>query len=156
MPYGTLVYISKVTTKKLTIKDVDSETGISKTIDGNWVKLVSIPAERYPIPKNTIVGYAFDGFLTKVKIDDFGYFGFLEAENRVLYSELEEGETYLYKGEKHTGVAISVYDNGQLEFVANYEDGKLNGWWRKWEENGALFLETEYENGEMVSEIDFN
>jgi len=156
LPYGSLVYISKVTSKKITINDVDSETGISKIIEGNWVKIVSIPAERNPLPKNTIVGYAFDGFLTKLKTDSYNNLKFLEAENRVLYSNLTEGETYLYKGQKYTGVAISFYDNGQLQFAASYIDGKLNGWWRKWEENGAIFLETEYENGEMVSEIDFN
>ncbi len=97
-----------------------------------------------------------DAFLTKVKTDSFDYFKFLETENRVLYSELEEGEAYLYKEQKYTGLAISFYDNGQLAFAASYKDGKLNGWWRKWEENGFLFLETEYVDGEMVSEIDFN
>jgi antitoxin component YwqK of YwqJK toxin-antitoxin module len=106
--------------------------------------------------KNITSGYAFDGFLTKVKTDSFDYFKFLETENRILYSELKEGEAYLYKGQKYTGLAISFYDNGQLAFAASYKDGKLNGWWRKWEENGSLFLETEYVDGEMVSEIDFN
>ena len=103
-----------------------------------------------------IGGYAFDGFLTKVKTDSFDHFQFLETENRVHYSELEEGEVYLYKGEKYTGLAISFHDNGQLAFAASYKDGKLNGWWRKWEENGSLFLETEYVDGEIVSEMDFN
>ena len=60
------------------------------------------------------------------------------------------------KGQKYTGLAISFYDNGQLAFAASYKDGKLNGWWRKWEENSSLFLETQYVDGEMVSEIDFN
>ena len=106
--------------------------------------------------KDIIGGYAFDGFLTKVKTDSFDHFQFLETENRVHYSELEEGEVYLYKGEKYTGLAISFHDNGQLAFAASYKDGKLNGWWRKWEENGSLFLETEYVDGEMVSEMDFN
>ena len=49
--------------------------------------------------KDIIGGYAFDGFLTKVKTDSFDHFQFLETENRVHYSELEEGEVYLYKGE---------------------------------------------------------
>ena len=43
-----------------------------------------------------------------------------------------------------------------IVLLKSYKDGKLNGWWRKWEENGSLFLETEYVDGEMVSEIDFN
>ena len=155
LTYGSLVYLAKENQGELTVTDTDPITGEKKQIDGNWVELVSMNYET-SFNKNITSGYAFDGFLTKVKTDSFDYFKFLETENRVLYSELEEGEVYLYKGEKYTGLAISFYDNGQLAFASSYKDGKLNGWWRKWEENGSLFLETEYVDGEMVSEIDFN
>ena len=163
LPYGSLVYLQGKDFKKfkiqdlgkLSVYDTDPITGEKKQIDGNWVELVSMNYET-SYNKNITSGYAFDGFLTKVKTDSFDYFKFLETENRVLYSELEEGEAYLYKEQKYTGLAISFYDNGQLAFAASYKDGKLNGWWRKWEENGFLFLETEYVDGEMVSEIDFN
>ena len=156
LPYGSLVYIAKENQGELTVNDTDPITGEKKQIEGNWVLVASMDFKQTFFNENVIGGYAFDGFLTKVKTDSFDYFKFLETENRVLYSELEEGEVYLYKGEKYTGLAISFYDNGQLAFAASYKDGKLNGWWRKWEENGSLFLETEYVNGEMVSEIDFN
>ena len=155
LTYGSLVYLAKENQGELTITDTDPITDEKKQIDGNWVELVSMNYET-SFNKNITSGYAFDGFLTKVKTDSFDYFKFLETENRVLYSELEEGEVYLYEGEKYTGLAISFYDNGQLAFASSYKDGKLNGWWRKWEENGSLFLETEYVDGEMVSEIDFN
>ena len=147
LSYGTFVLIESRTAIKLTINDTDKRTGVNKQIEGEWVEIVS---------ENNIAGYVFDGFLTKVKTDSFDYLKFIETENRVLYSDLEEGQEYLYKGQKYTGLAISFYDNGQLAFAASYKDGKLNGWWRKWEENGSLFLETEYLDGEMVSEIDFN
>ena len=163
LPYGSLVYLQGKDFKKfkiqdlgkLSVYDTDPITGEKKQIDGNWVELVSMNYET-SYNKNITSGYAFDGFLTKVKTDSFDYFKFLETENRVLYSELKEGEAYLYKGQKYTGLAISFHDNGQLAFAASYKDGKLNGWWRKWEENGSLFLETQYVDGEMVSEIDFN
>ena len=164
LPYGSLVYLQGKDFKKfkiqdlgkLSVYDTDPITGEKKQIDGNWVELVSMNYEPTFFNENIANGYAFDAFLTKVKTDSFDYFKFLETENRVLYSELEEGEAYLYKEQKYTGLAISFYDNGQLAFAASYKDGKLNGWWRKWEENGFLFLETEYVDGEMVSEIDFN
>ena len=156
LPYGSLVYLAKENQGELAVTDTDPITGEKKIIFGNWVELVSMNYEPTFFNENIANGYAFDAFLTKVKTDSFDYFKFLETENRVLYSELEEGEEYLYKGQKYTGLAISFYDNGQLAFAASYKDGKLNGWWRKWEENGSLFLETEYLDGEMVSEIDFN
>ena len=156
LPYGSLVYLAKENQGELAVTDTDPITGEKKIIFGNWVELVSMNYEPTFFNENIANGYAFDAFLTKVKTDSFDYFKFLETENRVLYSELEEGEAYLYKEQKYTGLAISFYDNGQLAFAASYKDGKLNGWWRKWEENGFLFLETEYVDGEMVSEIDFN
>jgi len=156
LAYGSLVYIAKENQGELTVNDTDPITGEKKQIEGNWVTVVSMDFKQTFFNENVIGGFAFDGFLTKVKTDSFDYFKFLETENRVHYSELEEGEVYLYKGEKYTGLAISFHDNGQLAFAASYKDGKLNGWWRKWEENGSLFLETEYVDGEMVSEMDFN
>ena len=156
LPYGSLVYITKKNQGELTVNDTDPITGEKTQIKGNWVTVVSMDFKQTFFNENVISGYAFDGFLTKVKTDSFDHFQFLETENRVHYSELEEGKVYLYKGEKYTGLAISFHDNGQLAFAASYKDGKLNGWWRKWEENGSLFLETEYLDGEMVSEIDFN
>ena len=156
LPYGSLVYIAKENQGELIVNDTDPETGEKKQIKGNWVVVGSMNFKLSFFNKDIIGGYAFDGFLTKVKTDSFDHFQFLETENRVHYSELEEGEVYLYKGEKYTGLAISFHDNGQLAFAASYKDGKLNGWWRKWEENGSLFLETEYVDGEMVSEMDFN
>ena len=156
LPYGSLVYLAKENQGELAVTDTDPITGEKKIIFGNWVELVSMNYEPTFFNENIANGYAFDAFLTKVKTDSFDYFKFLETENRVLYSELEEGEAYLYKEQKYTGLAISFYDNGQLAFAASYKDGKLNGWWRKWEENGFLFLETEYVDGEMVSEIHFN
>ena len=156
LPYGSLVYIAKENQGELTVNDTDPITGEKTQIKGNWVTVVSMDFKQTFFNENVIGGYAFDGFLTKVKTDSFDHFQFLETENRVHYSELEEGKVYFYKGEKYTGLAISFHDNGQLAFAASYKDGKLNGWWRKWEENGSLFLETEYVDGEMVSEIDFN
>ena len=95
LPYGSLVYLAKENQDELTVTDTDPITGEKKQIDWNWVELVSMNYET-SYNKNITSGYAFDGFLTKVKTDSFDYFKFIETENRVLYSELKDGEAYLY------------------------------------------------------------
>ena len=42
-------------------------------------------------------------------------------------------ETY-----KKNGLYIEYYDNGQKEYAENYKDGKLNGKWTSWHENGQI------------------
>ena len=81
---------------RLTVNDTDPITGEKTQIKGNWVTVVSMDFKQTFFNENVISGYAFDGFLTKVKTDSFDHFQFLETENRVHYSELEEGEVYLY------------------------------------------------------------
>ena len=54
--YGTFVSIESRTAIKLIINDTDKETGVTKVVQGEWVKIVS---------ENNIVGYVFDGFLKK-------------------------------------------------------------------------------------------
>ena len=56
LSYGTFVSIESRTAIKLIINDTDKETGVTKVVEGEWVKIVS---------ENNIVGYVFDGFLKK-------------------------------------------------------------------------------------------
>ena len=59
LSYGTFVSIESRTAIKLTINDTDKETGVTKVVEGEWVKIIS---------ENNIVGYVFDGFLEKISI----------------------------------------------------------------------------------------
>ena len=73
--YGQKVTIESKTGIKLTINDTDKETGVSKAIEGEWVKIeysVSFfnePGEgeitENPLSKKIYNGYVFDGFLKK-------------------------------------------------------------------------------------------
>jgi hypothetical protein len=56
LSYGTFVSIESRTAIKLIINDTDKETGVTKVVEGEWVKIIS---------ENNIVGYIFDGFLKK-------------------------------------------------------------------------------------------
>ena len=57
LSYGTFVSIESRTAIKLTINDTEKETGVTKVIEGEWVKIIS---------ENNIVGYVFDGYLEKI------------------------------------------------------------------------------------------
>ena len=75
IPYGTFVSIKSKTDLKLTIIDTDKETGITKYINGEWVKIgaefyLSPGDEGYAmdlIDPSFVEGYVFDGFLKKEK-----------------------------------------------------------------------------------------
>ena len=71
VPYGTLVSVKSETDLKLTIIDTDKETGITKSIQGKWVKIAAEfflgPGDKgyYEdlIEPSGVEGYVFDGFL---------------------------------------------------------------------------------------------
>ena len=48
-----------------------------------------------------------------------------------------------------TDVDYSYYSNGQLEFSAEYLNGKLDGLSKHWSENGNLISESQYSNGQL-------
>jgi hypothetical protein len=75
IPYGTIVSIISKTDLKLTIIDTDKETGITKFIEGKWIKIEAVfylsPGdEGYHnelIDESHLVGYVFDGFIKEEK-----------------------------------------------------------------------------------------
>ena len=75
IPYETTVSIISKTDLKLTIIDTDKETGITKSIEGKWIKIEAIfylsPGdEGYHnelIDESYVEGYVFDGFIEKEK-----------------------------------------------------------------------------------------
>jgi antitoxin component YwqK of YwqJK toxin-antitoxin module len=58
-----------------------------------------------------------------------------------LYQEIN------YKNGKKEGLYRAWHDNGQLEEESNYNDGKLNGLRKEWEDEGQLIVEENYKNG---------
>jgi len=57
----------------------------------------------------------------------------------------------LYKGSfqngKREGPWEAFYQNGQLRFMGNYENGKMEGPWEGYSENGLLHFKGKYKNG---------
>ena len=63
------------------------------------------------------------------------------------YIEVKKGITY-YKGEPFTGEIFRNYDNGQLEYKANYKDGKEDGLYEVYlEKEGKLSYKWNFKNG---------
>ena len=48
-----------------------------------------------------------------------------------------------------TGTAIDYYENGQLELIVNFKDGKQDGPYGSYKENGHLEYRGNYKNGKM-------
>ena len=73
----------------------------------------------------------------------------------VLESELhrgvdQEGEELLYSPDKETpynGWTKYVYENGQVEFLTQFQDGKVHGSLMTWYENGVQESEEKYKKG---------
>lgn len=158
LSYGSLVYIAKENQGELIVNDTDPETGEKKQIKGNWIVVGSMNFNPSFFNKDLVGGYAFDGFLTKVKTDSFDHFKFIEAEKRVHSSVLEKTydkdgyAIFRYDGEAYTGLSIDFYDDGQLRTVASYKDGRYDGWTKVWSEYGVMFYDAYYEIGKKMND----
>ena len=101
---------------------------------------------------------------TKIIYDEFG------EESYVVNSEkldIEGGNTY--NGVPFTGIVHKLYDNGNLMWEGNYQNGEQIGWWKNFYKSGSLESEGNkvkyknftrkdglwkeyYENGNLKSE----
>jgi len=60
----------------------------------------------------------------------------------------EHGEITLPSGKRvRHGPIAAWYEEGGKWLEGNYENGKLDGWWRYWHKNGQLEREGQYEDG---------
>ena len=150
VPYGTLVSIKSKTNLKLTISDTDKETGITKSIQGEWVKIAAEfflgPGDKgyYVdlIERSIVEGYVFDGFLKEEKylVHKPGvwtyYFESGVINEEIFYSELRviKKITYDTDGDinkivEHQGddiwgrhVEVTFYKNGKVKNMTVCED----------------------------------
>jgi antitoxin component YwqK of YwqJK toxin-antitoxin module len=56
------------------------------------------------------------------------------------------------KDGKRDGLYQRWYENGQLRFEGTYKDGKSNGLLRGWKSNGKLDWESTYKGGKLISD----
>ena len=55
---------------------------------------------------------------------------------------------------KEDGKWTRWYENGQIESEGNYKDGKKDGKWTWWHENGQKWSETNYKDGKQEGQED--
>ena len=152
IPYGISVAVKSKTGVKLTVIDTDKETGITKSIEGEWVKIgaefyLSPGDEGYAmdlIDPSFVEGYVFNGFLKKEKylIQKPGVWTYY-FESGVINEEVFYGEgeiikkiTYDTDGdvteiEEHQGdydwgrhIIVNFHKNGKVKF---YQDSEAGG-----------------------------
>ena len=67
--------------------------------------------------------------------------------NRVEISYLKEKDNISYLNEKlFTGIRVTYFDSGEIETTAEFEKGKKNGWWIKYNKNGSIYWKSQYRN----------
>ena len=60
------------------------------------------------------------------------------------------------ESEPYSGWTKKMYDSGQVQFLAQFKDGKLDGLFTSWHENGQKWGEETYKNGKLVSTKYYN
>ena len=70
------------------------------------------------------------------------------SEKRVMYKELsQDGGIVYFDGKPFTGIAFSMWDEKHLKEEAEITNGKLDGVYKEYHENGQLKKEIVYKNG---------
>jgi len=146
--YGEIVRIESKTGETLIINDTDEETGITKAIEGEWVKIIAVRIVDYDYKMmkdvfEIVKGYVFDGFLKETSFPEY------IKKDYTPMSTLKDDGCRKYKSDvPFTGIAYSIkygpasrinpsyaVDYGRFgEFIspilikiAEYKNGVLNG-----------------------------
>jgi hypothetical protein len=146
IPYGTMVSIISKTDLKLTIINTDKETGITKPIEGEWVKIgaefdLSPGDEGYAIDlidPSSVEGYVFDGFIEKEKylVKKHGLWtyyyesGVIKKESlggKIINYDIDGDITEIIEGYFADfwgrSVKVTFYKNGKAKFIEESDGG---------------------------------
>ena len=77
------------------------------------------------------------------------------SENRVDVYELTNKGSKLfplmyYQGKLFNGIGLDLHPNGQLSREGKYKDGKVEGLFKYFFENGRLMIESNWKDGELI------
>jgi antitoxin component YwqK of YwqJK toxin-antitoxin module len=78
--------------------------------------------------------------------------GFLMAQgiNKVSYDELGHMNSALYGTDAANYTFTQYYSSGIKSATGKFKDGKKQGTWKTWDENGQLMAIAHYKNGEKT------
>ena len=146
IPYNTVIYLKDKPDIKLTVFDTDKKTGITKPIEGEWVK---IGAEFYLNPgdegyaidlidPSSVEGYVFDGFIEKEKylVKKHGLWtyyyesGVIKKESlggKIINYDIDGDITEIIEGYFADfwgrSVKVTFYKNGKAKFIEESDGG---------------------------------
>ena len=70
-----------------------------------------------------------------------------------VYESLEERDDLIFQDNKpYSGWVKELYDSGQVQLLAQAKDGKPDGPYTLWHENGQKMYESTFKDGEPISE----
>jgi len=74
-----------------------------------------------------------------------------QTTTRIEEAQLKEtsGEVYFYEGKSYTGLVVKTHPNKKKAESYSLKNGKLNGVWKGWDEEGNLVGQAEYQNGKI-------
>ena len=72
---------------------------------------------------------------------------YLDEKQIILKEWNENGEEVYWKDGKREGLWKRYYENGQLSSEVNFKDGKRAGLWKEYDENGQLNEEVNFKYG---------
>jgi len=89
-------------------------------------------------------------FSILISFNSYGLFGWFEKTVCVETAGYINGITYLPNETKpFTGNNLCEYESGQYKTKGKVEDGKRDGKWTKWRENGQKWFEEYYKDGKL-------
>ena len=163
IPYNTAIYLKDKPGIKLTVFDTDKKTGITKPIEGEWVK---IGAEFYLNPgdegyaidlidPSSVEGYVFDGFIEKEKYllkkqGLWTYYyesGVIKKESlggKIINYDIDGDITEILEGDLDDlwgrSVKVTFYKNGKAKSISESDGG------------GAIFTEIDKNGNKLPKE----
>ena len=73
--------------------------------------------------------------------------------SRCTMRTLTTGTRWNFKDGKQDGPWTHWYENGQKWWEVNYKDGEKDGLWTKWYENGQMKDEITWKDGKLVTAV---
>jgi antitoxin component YwqK of YwqJK toxin-antitoxin module len=75
--------------------------------------------------------------------------GIQTGRTLLFYPDGKLKEVQYYEGGKKQKGDTIFYSNGKPQFLVTFKDGKMDGYMRKWTEDGTLFFEARYQQDSL-------
>ena len=107
---------------------------------------------RYTMVNNQIEGEMTEYYPKTGAIQVRRYFvkGVQTGRTQVFFPDGKIKEVQYYQNGKKQGGDTLFYPGGQPKFLVTFKDGEMDGYMRKWNEDGKLFFEARYAQDSLL------